>query len=244
MRWGSLKNTSVMLALVCVLGAPGAGEPPALGIVAADAQAASPSTGRRTIVTIRDDALLHATPGGRFVTANGHAVTERGSAWVLRRSGSWLQISTAQRRNASRAWIRRTPRRVLSTTRLLVRVRLSTRRVRVTDGTRLLMSAPVAIGSRRSPSPLGPTSISARIPITAADGYASTRAYGPVVVALRRWQALPSPGLPSGGILAFHGGNGGSVGTASSGGCFRMRRADLLRFARLVRAGTPVIVSR
>jgi lipoprotein-anchoring transpeptidase ErfK/SrfK len=41
--------------------------------------------------------------------------------------------------------------------------------------------------------------------------------------------------------VAFHGGRGAAAGTA---GCFRMADADALRLARIVRAGTPVIIER
>jgi lipoprotein-anchoring transpeptidase ErfK/SrfK len=41
--------------------------------------------------------------------------------------------------------------------------------------------------------------------------------------------------------MAFHGGRGDAAGTA---GCFRMADADVVRLARIVRAGTPVIIVR
>jgi len=196
----------------------------------------------RTIVRIPDAAVVHATPGGPPLTAGGVPVTERGSAWVVRRHGSWLAIPTLGRRGRwhGLGWIRRTPARRLTKTRLLVRVDLSQRRMRVTRGGRPLMTAPVAIGSPWSPSPTGPTSVSARIPTGPASGL-SPRGYGPVVVALRLWQPAASPGFPSGGIMAFHGGRGAAAGTA---GCFRMADAGALRLARIVRAGTPVIIER
>jgi lipoprotein-anchoring transpeptidase ErfK/SrfK len=194
----------------------------------------------RTVVRIPDAAVVHATPGGPPLTARGVAVTEHGSAWVVRRHGSWLAIPTILRRGRGLGWIRRTPARRLTRTRLLVRVDLSQRRMRVTRGGRPLMTAPVAIGAPWAPSPTGPTSVSARIPTGPANGL-SPRGYGPVVVALRLWQPASSPGFPGGGIVAFHGGRGAAAGTA---GCFRMADADVVRLARIVRAGTPVIIER
>jgi hypothetical protein len=204
---------------------------------------AAPGTDARTVVRILDDAPLYATPGGPPARDLGGArvAVEHGTAWVLRRRGDWLQIPTVLRRQ-SRGWIRRSVRRPLQQTRLLVRVDLSERRVVVMRGGRPLMHAPVGVGSPGSPSPVGATSISERIDVTSASGL-SAHAYGPVVVALRLWQLTPSAGLPFGGIMAFHGGrDAASVGTASSAGCFRMRNADARRLARLVRAGTPVII--
>ena len=44
--------------------------------------------------------------------------------------------------------------------------------------------------------------------------------------------------------MAFHGTDDpSSVGSASSAGCFRMLNRDVRRLARLLRPGTPVIVS-
>lgn len=194
----------------------------------------------RAIVRTADAAVVHATPGGPPLMARGGPVTEHGSAWIVRRRGSWLAIPTILRRGRRLAWIRNTPALRLTTTRLLVRVDLSQRRLRVTRGGRPLMTAPVAIGAPRSPSPTGPTSVSARISTGSVSGL-SPRAYGPVVVALRLWQPTASRGFPGGGIMAFHGGDGTAAGTA---GCFRMADADVVRLARIVRAGTPVIIER
>jgi lipoprotein-anchoring transpeptidase ErfK/SrfK len=200
--------------------------------------AAAERANARTVVRIADAAVVHATPGGPSLMARGVPVTEHGSAWVVRRHGSWLAIPTILRRGRGLAWIRRTSALRLTTTRLLVRVDLSQRRMRVTRGGRPLMTAPVAIGRPGSPSPVGPTSVSARIPTGTASGL-SPRGYGPVVVALRLWQPASSPAFPGGGIVAIHGGRGAAAGTA---GCFRMADADVVRLASIVRAGTPVIV--
>jgi len=194
----------------------------------------------RTVVRIPDAAVVYATPGGPPLTARGVPVTEHGSAWVVHRHGSWLAIPTILRRGRRLGWIRRTPAYRLTRTRLLVRVDLSQRRMRATRGGRPLMTAPVTIGAPWSPSPTGPTSVSARIPTGPASGL-SPRGYGPVVVALRLWQSASSPAFPGGGIMAFHGGRGAAAGTA---GCFRMTDADVMRLARIVRAGTPVIIER
>jgi lipoprotein-anchoring transpeptidase ErfK/SrfK len=198
----------------------------------------------RLLVRIVDEAALFAAPGRPALDMDGQPAREHGSAWVLRHRGAWLQIPTLQRRDGSRGWIRRTSLRPLTRTRMLVRVDLSQRRVRVTNGAKLLMSAPVAVGAPQWPSPVGRTSVSERIPVTPLSGLAA-HAYGPVVVALRMWQRMPSTAYPRGGLMAFHGGaNAASVGTASSAGCFRMLDADVRRLSQIVRAGTPVIIQR
>ncbi|MEA2192543.1 MAG: hypothetical protein QOI73_2664 [Solirubrobacteraceae bacterium] len=167
---------------------------------------------------------------------------EHGSAWVEQRRGDWLGIRTAQRHDGKLGWIRWTPARTLWSTSLLVSVDLSDRRVRVTSAGALLLDAAVAIGASSSPTPATSTSVAARIAVTPSSGY-SRRTYGPMIVALRLWQPTPSPGLPAGGLMAFHGGaHSASVGAAVSAGCLRMRNSDVVRLAQLVEPGTPVLI--
>jgi len=193
------------------------------------------------VVNILDRAPLYSVPGGPPMALGDRLLYERGAAWVVRQVGDWLGISTIERNRGKLAWIRHTPRRPLTTTRRLVVVDLSERRVDVTLGGRALMSAPVTIGAPGSPSPVARTSVRRRIEVTPRSGFDRSR-YGPVIIALRLWQDRPSPGRPYGGVMAFHGGGGFSRGLALSGGCFRMRNVDALRLAYHVRAGTPVII--
>ena len=202
---------------------------------------ASADPGGRTIVNILDHAPLYSAPDGPLMAFGDKPLYERGSAWVVRRQGDWLGISTIERNRGKLAWIRQTPRRPLTTTRLLVVVDLSERRVHVQRGARALMSAPVTVGAPSSPSPIAQTSVWKRFKVTPRSGF-DRRSYGPVIIALRLWQDRPSPGNPDGGIMAFHGGGGFARGRALSGGCFRMRNADVLRLAQHMRGGTPVII--
>ena len=195
----------------------------------------------RTIVNILDPAPLYSAPGGPPMAIGRHLLHEHGAAWVVARRGDWLGIPTIERNRGKLGWVRASPRRPLTTTRLLVVVDLSEHRVDVTLGGQPLMSAPVTIGAPGSPSPIARTSVSQRIKVTPRSGF-DRASYGPVIIALRLWQDRPSPGRPDGGVMAFHGGGGFARGLAVSGGCFRMRNADALRLAGHVRAGTPVII--
>ena len=217
----------------------------AIAVVVGHAPPPPAAAAQRGVVQIADEAALYAAPGVPAFDRDGQLARDHGSAWVLRRRrGGWLQIPTLQRRDGARGWIRQTALRRVTTTRLLVRVDLSDRRVRVTRGARLLLSAAVGVGAPSSPSPIGATSVSERIPVTPTSGL-DERVYGPVVVALRMWQRMPSLQFPLGGLMAFHGARDrASVGAASSAGCFRMLAGDLTRLARLVRPGTPVIIRR
>jgi len=206
------------------------------------AQVAHAQTGR-TIVNILDRAPLYSALDGPLMAFGPKPLYEHGAAWVVRRQGDWLGISTIERNRGKLAWIRQTPRRPLTTTQLLVVVDLSEHRVHVQRGSRLVMSAPVTIGAPGSPSPVAETSVYKRIKVTPSSGF-DREGYGPVIIGLRLWQDRPSPGMPDGGIMAFHGGGGFARGRARSGGCFRMRNVDALRLAQHLRPGTPVIIRR
>lgn len=213
----------------------------ALAFLLVAAAIASGEAGGRTVVNILDRAPLYSAPDGPPMGFDQTLLYERGSAWVVRRQGDWLGISTIERNRGRLAWIRQTAKRPLTTTQLLVVVDLSEHRVHVQRGARALMTAPVTSGSPGSPSPIASTSVWKRIKVTPRSGF-DRASYGPVIVALRLWQDRPSPGNPDGGIMAFHGGGGFARGRALSGGCFRMRNADALRLAYHVRGGTPVII--
>jgi lipoprotein-anchoring transpeptidase ErfK/SrfK len=210
---------------------------------AAGASARADAGAARSVVNILDRAPLYSAPGGPLIAYGRRPLHEHGAAWVVARRGGWLGIPTIERNRGRLGWIRWTPRRPLTTTRVLVVVDLSERRVDVTLGGRPLMRAPVTVGAPASPSPVARTSVRSRIEVTPRSGY-DRSGYGPVIIALRLWQDRPSVGFPFGGVMAFHGGGGFARDKALSGGCFRMRNADALRLASHVRAGTPVIIRR
>jgi hypothetical protein len=91
---------------------------PELAAVVALAVLAAPDTaGARIVVRISDLAELHATPGGVQLRTGRAVIVETGSAWVLRRHGTWLEIPTLHRPGGAVGWIRQTPERRLSARR-------------------------------------------------------------------------------------------------------------------------------
>jgi hypothetical protein len=145
----------------------------------------SPVPGTRTLVEISDMAPLYARPyAGQPLKVGGDHVFEHGRAWVVSHRGNWLAIPTTHLPNKRLGWIRKTPARLLTTTRMLVRVDLSARRSWVMHGSQRLMMAPVTIGAAASPTPTGSTSVDAIVPVLPGGIY-TLRDYGPVIVALR-----------------------------------------------------------
>ncbi len=99
------------------------------------------------------------------------------------------------------------------------------RRLYVFDGTALVRSFPVAVGTRETPTPLGHWRIQAKAVWGGAFG--------------ARWLQLSIPW----GTYGIHGTNRpGSIGYRASHGCVRMFNRDVIALYNLVVPGTPVDV--
>jgi lipoprotein-anchoring transpeptidase ErfK/SrfK len=126
-------------------------------------------------------------------------------------------------------------------------VNLSQRRVYLFNGPWLERSYPCAIGQRSFPTPTGDFTIVNKVMFPSWTNPGS------------RWAArMPSsirPGannplgtralyLNASGIRIHGTNNNGSIGTAASHGCMRLRRADIEALYPLVPIGTPVFIRR
>lgn len=164
-----------------------------------------------------------------------------GRFWVIRRRGAFLGISTLERRDNKLAWIRGgAPGLRLSHTWLMAHVDLSARRVWVTRAGRTVFAAPATVGSPRTPTPTGVTSV---FGFYRTGGHYPAQMYGPAIAGLGLWQRVPIPWAPEGGVIAFHG-TGSPAGGAVSAGCVRLRNEQMKRLRKLLRAGTPVVIRR
>lgn len=129
-----------------------------------------------------------------------------------------------------------------------VLVRLGQRRLWFYNGDQLVKTYPIAVGTSAHPTPLGVWKVinKRRWPSwsnPAPNGWgASMPAYiGPGVSNPLGTRAID---LDASGIR-FHGTTKtGSIGTAASHGCMRMRRADVEEFFELIPVGTRVIIVR
>ncbi len=151
-------------------------------------------------------------------------------------SGLWQRVRLAALPNGTTGWV---PRSALGGSRF-VDTRLVVDRARLTAtllrSGRRLFTVPIGVGQRQSPTPRGTFYV--RDVLTR---YASP-AYGPVAFGT----SARSPTLtdwPAGGYVGIHGTDRpGLIPGAISHGCIRMRNFDILRLARLMPVGTPVIV--
>jgi hypothetical protein len=180
-------------------------------------------------------AMLSSRPAAG--TEIGRGVS--GRFWVIRRRGAFLGISTLERHDNRLAWIRAdAPGLRFSSTWLMAHVDLSARRVWVTHEGKTVFAARATVGSARTPTPTGVTSV---FGFYRTGGYYPARLYGPAIAGLGLWQRRPIPWAPEGGVIAFHG-MGSSAGGAVSAGCVRLRNDRMKRLRALLRAGTPVVI--
>jgi lipoprotein-anchoring transpeptidase ErfK/SrfK len=99
-----------------------------------------------------------------------------------------------------------------------------------------VFTAPVGIGEAKWPTPAGEFYV--RDVVTR---YRSPT-YGPVAFGTSARSATLTD-WPAGGYIGIHGTDRpGLIPGAISHGCIRMRNADILRLAALMRVGTPVII--
>jgi hypothetical protein len=151
-------------------------------------------------------------------------------------AGGWVRVRLPVLPNGSTGWV---PRAALGgygtvLTHLIVdRARLTATLVRA--GRRVL-EAPIGIGRRESPTPAGEFFVRNRV-----TRYRSPF-YGPVAFGTSARSATLTE-WPGGGFIGIHGTDRPALlpGRVSHG-CIRMRNADIVRLARLMPIGTPVVV--
>jgi lipoprotein-anchoring transpeptidase ErfK/SrfK len=151
---------------------------------------------------------------------------------------TWLHVALPIRPNGATGWVRaanvvRTP------VHTRITVDLSQRRVRLYRDGRLVLTAPAAIGSNATPTPVGRYYVNQRLIPTDPNG-----PYGPGAVGISAFSPVLT-GWAQGGPIAIHGTNEPwSIGRAVSNGCIRIPNALLRKLFPLAVEGTPVLIRR
>jgi lipoprotein-anchoring transpeptidase ErfK/SrfK len=152
--------------------------------------------------------------------------------------GRWYRVQLPLRPNGRVAWVRARAV-VLERVRTRIVVDLSERRLWLYRDGRLVLRAPVGIGSPATPTPTGRFYVDQRL---VPDDRAGP--FGPGALGISAF----SPVLTwwtQGGPIAIHGTDEpASIGRARSNGCIRLRNATLERVFAAAGAGTPVVVRR
>lgn len=148
----------------------------------------------------------------------------------------WVQVALTTLPNGRTGWV---PRSVLSHFHTVsARIVVDTRRLTLSlyrQG-KLVLRVPVAVGRSQWPTPRGTFYIRDRLT------HFQNPFYGPIAFGTN----ARSPTLtdwPGGGIVGIHGTNApGLIPGRVSHGCIRLRNADILRLARVLPLGAPVVV--
>jgi hypothetical protein len=223
--------------------------PEALTTVAADLPAAPHTTVVKQpkpkplwrSAVVRRAVPLRQRPNGRVVTRVGTR-TEFGSTRVMNiatRRGRWLGVVSTEMPNGKLAWVHeknaglRFKRGAYS-----LHADLSSRRLQLRRGGRLVRRISVAIGRPGSETPTGRFAVTDKLRGGSYGPY-----YGCCILALNAHQPKLPAGWQGGNRIAIHGTNApGTVGSPASAGCLRAADSDLEVLMRRVPLGTPVFI--
>jgi hypothetical protein len=182
--------------------------------------------------------------GGGRVVGKLHFNTEDGPPEIylalqeyfgMKATDDWVEIRIPGRPNGRTGWV---PREALGEYYIvrtqLVIDRTTLRATLFKNGTRVF-DAPIGVGAARTPTPAGSFWIREKL-----KGFGA--AYGPIAFGTAAYSEGLS-GWPGGGVVGIHGTKQPSlVPGRPSHGCVRLRNKDILRLARLMPVGTPVLI--
>ncbi len=155
---------------------------------------------------------------------------------VLEERGDWLQVRVSSRPNDLVAWVRRAEV-TLDTVPNRVLVEVGARRVTVLRGDQVLLQETAAVGSDRTPTPLGQFFVDGIVPLS------GTGPYGAGQVSVSGFSDVLQSFGGGVGQIALHGTNRPDLlGQNVSNGCVRLSNDAITRLADLAPLGTPVDV--
>jgi hypothetical protein len=182
---------------------------------------------------------LWSRPGGSVVARLG-STTEFGSPLrlgVVKERGKWLGVVSTRLPNGRLGWVKRRDVR-LETTDISLVLDLSSRRLLLKRGDKVIRRMVVGVGRPSSPTPQGRFAVTDKL-----SGYRYSPAYGCCIVALSAHQPYLPAGWTGGNRIAIHGTNvPSSIGVASSAGCPHAGHADMQALMRRVPLGAPVFI--
>jgi len=155
---------------------------------------------------------------------------------VLEERPAWLRVQVSMRPNGLELWVRR-DQVAIRTVAHRIEVRLAEHRLLLHRGGEVVLDETVAVGSARTPTPVGRFFVDGWVPL---DG---TGAYGSGQLSVAGFSDVLHRFGTGVGQIAIHGTNVPSLlGRSISNGCVRMDNDALRRLAALAPLGTPVDV--
>ena len=153
---------------------------------------------------------------------------------VLERDGDWLEVLLNVRPNSSTGWIRSSDVAVHETPYRIV-VDRAGHTLTLFEGHDTVLDFPVAIGTGRTPTPVGNFYVDAIVPTD------PTSVWGVYQLSVSGFSEVHRSFMGGSGQIAIHGTNRpGLIGQDVSNGCVRMRNADITEIANRISLGTPV----
>ena len=156
---------------------------------------------------------------------------------VLQDKGAWLHVRVSSRPNNLTAWVARSEVRLRTVPNHVV-VQVGARRITVYHGDTVLLQDTVAVGTDRTPTPLGNFFVDGAVHVPYDTG-----PYGPFQVSVSGFSNVLSSFGGGIGQIALHGTNHPQLlGQAVSNGCIRMANTTITKVVQLAPLGTPVDV--
>lgn len=152
---------------------------------------------------------------------------------------TWVEVDLPVRPNASRGWL---PADDLDLSKVSTRVAVSVgkRQLTLYRSGRVVMRTKVAVGAPGTPTPRGRFTVAEMIRSNSPKG-----ALGPVILPLTGYSPTLNEFAGGNGRVAMHGTNAPRLlGTRASNGCIRLANSEVMKLARMVRPGTPVVIGR
>lgn len=243
----SATTTSVVSETTTV--APTTTRTPTTTIAPSTTTSTIPNPNETLIATARpslESLVAYDRPGGlpielEFLVPNPHQFGGPLTLMITEgsRSDDWVKVQLPVRPNGQEAWIP-TVDYTIGSTLIRAEVDLSSTSVRVYDDNVLIAQSQAAIGTEKTPTPLGTFFVAAIRRNPPAEAYLGTWA----LVLSSFSETLPtfSGGLP---VIAIHGSNQPErvLGKAISNGCVRVPNEVIQFLAKNVPLGAPVVVT-
>jgi lipoprotein-anchoring transpeptidase ErfK/SrfK len=155
----------------------------------------------------------------------------------------WLQVLLPVRPNGSTGWVRRSDVS-LSTHDYRITVELGAHRITVFQGTDVVLSEPVAVGTSDAPTPGGVYYTTELVqPLDSRGRYDPAGPYGPYAYGLSGFSDVLLDFAGGDGQFGIHGTNDpASLGSDVSHGCIRMSNRGITALAEVLPVGVPVEV--
>ena len=171
----------------------------------------------------------------RFLTGDGFLqsyvlLAERHTA-----HGDWVQLRLPMRPNGHTGWVRRTVLDTFTVVHTQLVLNRAQRKISLFDNGKPVMTVPVGVGKPSTPTPPGHFWITEKFAVHGAP------VYGPFAFGTSDYSVLTD--WPGGGVVGLHGTDQPQLVPGDpSHGCIRVHNSDIMRLARLVPIGTPLLI--